>query len=259
VLRLGLRQIDHFHADWGRAIMAARPFADLEDLARRAGLTARALRLLADADALGSLGWGRRAAGWEVRRLPPRQLDLFAAAGAPALGAEPDPALPAMSPAQEVAEDYQTQRLSLRGHPLQFVRGQLAAEGVLTCAAVNAARDGARVACAGAVLVRQRPGKGNAVFITIEDETGVVNALLWARDFEAQRATVMAARLMRIEGEVQRSKEGVVHLMARRIDDRTALLATLAEPQGPPRPLPPLASAGHPRKVRMLPASRDFH
>ena len=163
--------------------------------------------------------------------------------------------------AEEVAEDYQTQRLSLRGHPVQFLRGRLAGEGALTCAQVNAAKDGARVACAGAVLVRQRPGKGNAVFITIEDETGVVNALLWARDFEAQRAAVMAARLMRIEGEVQRSKEGVVHLMARRIVDRTALLATLAEPQGPtpPRPQPPPVRAGHPRQVRMLPASRDFH
>jgi error-prone DNA polymerase len=258
VLRLGLRQIDGFRASWGRAIMAARPFADLEDLARRAGLDARALRLLADADGLGSLGWGRRAAGWEVRRLPPRQLDLFAAAAAPALGAEPDPALPAMPLAEEVAEDYQTQRLSLRGHPLQFVRGPLAAEGVLTCAAVNAAKDGARVACAGAVLVRQRPGKGNAVFITIEDETGVVNALLWARDFEAQRAAVMAARLMRIEGEVQRSKEGVVHLMARRVVDRSALLARLTDPATPGQTPPPVR-ANHPRKVRILPASRDFH
>ena len=258
VLRLGLRQIDGFHSSWGRAIMAARPFADLEDLARRAGLDARALRLLADADALGSLGWGRRAAGWEVRRLPPRQLDLFAAAAAPALGAEPDPELPAMPLAEEVAEDYQTQRLSLRGHPLQFVRGQLAAEGALTCAVVNAAKDGARVACAGAVLVRQRPGKGNAVFITIEDETGVVNALLWARDFEAQRAAVMAARLMRIEGQVQRSKEGVVHLMAQRVVDRSALLARLAGPATPAQTPPPV-SANHPRKVRILPASRDFH
>ena len=114
------------------------------------------------------------------------------------------------------------------------------------------------MACAGAVLVRQRPGKGNAVFITIEDETGVVNALLWARDFEAQRAAVMAARLMRIEGQVQRSKEGVVHLMAQRVVDRSALLARLAGPATPAQTPPPV-SANHPRKVRILPASRDFH
>ena len=259
VLRLGLRQITGFHADWARAIMAARPFASIEDLAHRAHLNARALRLLADADALGSLGAGRRAAGWEVRRLPPRQLDLFAAMAAPALGAEPDPELPPMPLEQEVAEDYQIQRLSLRGHPVQFLRQQLAAEGARTCAEVNAAKDGARVACVGAVLVRQRPGKGNAVFITIEDETGVVNALLWARDFEAQRRAVMGARLMRIEGEVQRSKEGVVHLMARRVFDRSALLACLVDPEGSAgAPRASCPRSGHSRRARILPGSRDF-
>ncbi len=258
VMRLGLRQIDGFRQAWATAITAARPFASIEDLARRAQLPQRALKLLADADAMRALGAGRRAAGWEVRRLPPAQLSLFAAMEAPELGAEAEAALPSMPLAEEVAADYQTHRLSLRGHPLQFVRGQLTAEGVLTCAAVNGASDGARVACAGAVLVRQRPGKGNAVFITIEDETGVVNALLWARDFEQQRASVVAARLMLITGEVQRSKEGVVHLMARRVIDRTALLATRL-PAGVEDHAPHPPRANHPRNVRILPASRDFH
>ncbi|MBS0255748.1 MAG: error-prone DNA polymerase, partial [Proteobacteria bacterium] len=258
VLRLGLRQIDGFRQDWALAIMAVRAggaFVGAEDLARRAALPPRALRLLADADALGSLGHNRRAAGWEVRRIAPRQLSLFAAMEAPELGVEADPALPPMPPGAEVVADYQTTRLSLKAHPLGFLRATLDAEGIASCAVVNGAKDGARLRCAGVVLVRQRPGKGNAVFITIEDETGVVNALLWARDFEAQRAAVMAARLMEIEGVAQRSPEGVVHLMARRVRDRSALLARIGAAPGDQPPL----RAGHPRDVRILPPSRDFH
>ncbi|MEJ2408396.1 MAG: error-prone DNA polymerase [Novosphingobium sp.] len=261
VLRLGLRQIGGFREDWAEALYKARgerAFTDIQDLANRTGLPSRAMTLLADGDALGSLGQGRRQAGWDVRRLPPKQLSLFAAMEAPELAAEPDAALPAMPLSEEVVADYQTHRLSLKGHPMQFLRPWLAGEGVLSCAEVNAAKDGARVRCAGVVLVRQRPGKGNAVFITIEDETGVVNALLWARDFEKQRRPVMAARLAEIAGEVQRSKEGVVHLMARRVTDRSALLARLdgtlpvSGKDGAPR-------SRHPRNVRILPGSRDFH
>jgi error-prone DNA polymerase len=277
VLRLGLRQVDSFRRQWAAQIVAARiqaPFATMEDLARRAALPARAMALLADAAALGALARNRREAGWDVRRLPPRQLSLFAAMEAPELGHEPDPALPPMMPGQEVAIDYRTCRLSLRGHPMQFVRDDLGRESAITCAAVNTAKDGARVRCAGVVLVRQRPGTGNAVFITLEDETGIVNALMWARDFEQQRARVMAARVMMIEGVVQKSKEGAVHLMANRVFDRTALLARLdAQPHAgsrpdtdarpadtatpPPPPRPP--SPRHPRDVRILPGSRDFH
>ncbi|MCT2399018.1 error-prone DNA polymerase [Novosphingobium mangrovi (ex Huang et al. 2023)] len=265
VLRLGLRQIGGFREDWAQALHKARglrAFTDIQDLASCTGLPARAMALLADADALGSLGQGRRQAGWDVRRLPPKQLSLFAAMEAPELGAEPDAALPVMPLSEEVAADYQTHRLSLKGHPMQFLRAGLAAEGVLSCADVNAAKDGARVRCAGVVLVRQRPGKGNAVFITIEDETGVVNALLWARDFEQQRRPVMAARLAEIAGEIQRSKEGVVHLMAKRVTDRSALLARLdgtlpADLKHERSPAAPRSR--HPRNVRILPRSRDFH
>ena len=259
IMRLGLRQITGFRKEWAETLKqarAARPFAGIEDLASRAELPARAMALLADADALGSLGRNRRDAGWDVRRMPPRQLSLFTAMEAPELGTEPDAALPAMPPAQEVVADYQTHRLSLKGHPMQFLRTHFEAAGVLSCAAVNAARDGARVRCAGVVLVRQRPGKGNAVFITIEDETGIANALLWARDFERQRGAVMAARLAEIHAEVQRSKEGVVHLMAKRVIDRSALLARLDDAL----PVDPeISMARHPRNVRVLPKSRDFH
>jgi len=259
-LRLGLRMIDGFHEDWAATIVRARidgPFTSTEDLARRADLPSRALSLLADADAMGSLGRSRRQAGWDVRRVPPRQLPLFAACDAPELAAEPDAALPAMPPAEEVVADYQTQRLSLKGHPMQFLRERFAAQGVLSCAQVNAGKDGQKVCVAGVVLVRQRPGKGNAIFITLEDETAVVNALLWARDFEKQRRQVMAARLMVIEGEVQRSKEGVVHLMAARVHDASEMLAQLQEDGAPPVPDPGMAR--HPRQVRVLPRSRDFH
>jgi error-prone DNA polymerase len=278
-LRIGFRQIDGFREQWGNAIEAARaygPFASIEDLARRAALPPAALRKLADADAFGSLGKGRRDALWEARRTPSDQLPLFAFADAAELGAEPDAQLPTMPLSEEVVADYQMLRLSLKAHPMQFLRAGFNREGVLSCADTNAAPDGRKVACAGIVLIRQRPGKGNAVFITIEDETGIINALLWARDMEKQRRAVMASRLMRIDGEIQRSKEGVVHLMASRITDCTDRLQHLskshradpqlaradevARPQAPRAPARSVGqSAGHPRNVRILPRSRDFH
>jgi len=274
VLRLGLRQIGGFKQEWAKGLEAARkiaPITGLEDAARRAELPSRALHLLADADALGSLGQNRRSAGWEARRVPPAQLPLFAALDAPELAKEADAALPAMAPAEEVVADYQTQRLSLKGHPMQFLRAHFERQGARTCIAVDAARDGAKVRVAGVVLVRQRPGKGNAIFITIEDETGVVNGLLWARDFEKQRRAVMAARLMVLEGTVQRSKEDVVHLIVDQVTDASAALSALSSPELKPEPLRADAvrkpeydrtrptSRGHPRNVRILPRSRDFH
>ncbi len=270
-LRLGFRRIDGFRQTWAEALVTARaaaPFTGLEDMARRAALSPAALGMLADADALGSLARNRRDGGWEVRRMPPKQLPLFAALDAPELGAEPDMDLPAMPLSEEVVADYQTSRLSLKGHPVQFLRARLAGKGVLTCAQTNAVKDGTRVRTAGVVLIRQRPGKGNAVFITIEDETGITNALLWARDMELQRRAVMAARLMIIEGVVERSKENVAHLMARRIIDASAMLNQLADAS--PEKLSPAISngvagggpdvpRGHPRNTRVLPRSRDFH
>ena len=297
-IRLGFRQIDGFREAWADEIVAHAPFANVEDLARR--LPPRALRLLADADALGSLGLGRRDAGWEVRRTPPAQLALFAAADAPELAAEPPANLPAMPRSEEVAADYRMTRLSLKGHPMAFLRPVFAAEGVLTAAQADTLKNGRRASVAGVVLVRQRPGKGNAIFVTIEDETGVTNALLWAHDFEANRRAVMASRLMVLHGVVQRSEEGVVHLMTTRVDDRSAELRRLSEEPIEPElargavvrspqcvmragirkardlpvgsqavPLAPTRSRDprhadaprphHPRDVRIMPKSRDFH
>jgi len=266
-LRLGFRQIDGFREPWAQRIAAARPFGSIEALARNAALPTHALRMLADADACRSLGQDRRAAMWEVRRTPADVLPLFAAAEARELAEEADAGLPAMPLVEQVTADYQTTRLSLKGHPMAFLRDRFAAEGVLSAAATTAARDDARVAMAGIVLVRQRPGKGNAIFVTLEDETGVTNVLIWARLFERYRRAIMASRLMLVEGVVQRSAEGVVHLMASRVIDRTADLDHMAH--GGAQAVPPIApdspdprmvkQAAHPRDVRILPKSRDFH
>jgi error-prone DNA polymerase len=271
-LRLGLRQVTGFREDWASALAKARtagPFHSFEDAIRGAALPPRAARLLADADALGSLALSRRSAHWEARRTPPGELPLFAAARADELGAEPPAQLPAMPPSEEVVADYQATRLSLKAHPLSFLRATLDRERVLRAADILAARNGAYARMAGVVLVRQRPGKGNAIFITLEDETGITNCVLWARDFERQRAAVMAARLMLAEGTVQKSPEGVVHLMTRRIHDRSALLDTLSDTSLVPerahadevaRAMPTrLPRHAHPRDARIIPQSRDFH
>ena len=258
-LRLGFRQVDGFREDWAGALVAARaagPFASVEEMARRASLPPRALSLLAGADACRSLGLDRRPALWDARRVRQGVLPLFAAADASELGAEAHAPLPPMPPAEQVLTDYQTVRLSLKDHPMTFLRGAFAGEGVLSAAEVAAAKNGRIVRAAGVVLIRQRPGKGNAIFITIEDESGIVNILLWARLFERQRRAVMASRLMLAEGEVQRSREGVVHLMATRIIDRTAMLDGLGDGAVPRAQV---LRHGHPRDVRILPKSRDFH
>jgi error-prone DNA polymerase len=258
-IRLGFRQIDGFREEWATKLVAARGagFTHVEQLAQRGGLPSRALRLLADADACGSIGLARREALWEARRTPQGVLPLFAAAEAAELGEEAEAKLPAMPLPEEVVTDYQVTRLSLKGHPMQFLRDRFEREGVLSCAETGKVRNGSLVRCAGVVLIRQRPGKGNALFITLEDETGIANVLLWARDFERYRREVMAARLMQVEGVVERSKEGVMHVMARRIVDRSALLSSLTEEAAKTDESYP--RHGHPRNVRVLPKSRDFH
>ena len=273
-LRLGLRQVDGFREEWAMRIADARstPFASIEELARGANLPPRALRLLAEADACRSMGLDRRPALWEARRVRQGVLPLFGAAGTDELGVEEDAGLPPTPMVEHVLTDYQTTRLSLKGHPMAFLRGDFEREGTLSAAGVAAAKNGSIVRAAGVVLIRQRPGKGNAIFITIEDESGIVNILLWARHFERYRRAVMASRLILAEGEVQRSKEGVIHLMATRIVDRTAMLDTLGsdrrfapdlaradEVKHPQYPRRPTAQHGHPRNVRILPKSRDFH
>ncbi len=270
-LRLGLRQIDGFREEWAKAMERQRPFASIEDMARRAGLPKHALKLLADADALRSLGFDRRDGAWEARRAVPVQLPLFAAAHAAELAPEPEMHLPAMHLGEHIAADYQTVRLSLKGHPMQILRPIFASEGVASSAGIAASRNGSPGQVAGIVLVRQRPGNGKAIFVTLEDETGVTNIIMWARTFERYRLAVMSARLMEVQGEVQKSPEGVIHLMAHRIIDRSPLLATLSEVHKPnpqisradvfahPQAPRHARTGGHPRAVRTFPKSRDFH
>ena len=269
-LRLGFRQIDGFQEISAGTVAARRtgPYRSVEEFARRTRLQSRALRLLADADAFRSIGLDRRQALWAVRQLPDdAPLPLFAAADARELGDESDSALPVMPLREHIAVDYNSFRMSLRGHPMQILRPVFKREGALTSLDLGR-RDGAWVRTAGVVLVRQRPGKGNAIFITIEDEFGITNVLLWARIFERYRRDAMSAHLLLVEGRVQKSPEGVVHLMGEHVFDRSLELKRLMQgieeqPVLSPSDLISAAEysppAYHPRQVRALPRSRDFH
>ena len=261
-LRLGLRQIDGFREDDAHTIMNGRGYGypTFADFARRTGLSKRALVSLAEADAFRGFGLDRREGLWAVRRLPDdTPLPLFAFEGnrgaTPELGAESIAPLPPMPLGEQVLADYQTTRLSLKAYPTQFLRPVFEGEGIASCKEMGALADGAAVRCAGVVLVRQRPGKGNAIFVTLSDETGVCNVVIWARIFETFRKEVMGARLLLAEGKVQKSPEGVAYLMAEKLIDRSADLRLLSGAVLPGhKPV-----HGHPRDVRILPPSRDFH
>ena len=257
-LRLGLRQIDSFSEADAQAIMKNREFGHLDfaDFVRRTNLSKRALIVLAEADALRGFGLDRREGLWAVRRLhDDKPLPLFARLAAPDQGAETIAPLPQMPLSEHVLTDYQTVRLSLKGYPTQFLRSRFDEEGIVSCHDVGRFADGDFVRCAGIVLVRQRPGEGNAVFITLSDETGICNVVVWTRIFDRFRKEVMGARLLLVEGKVQKSPEGVIHLMAEHMTDRSADLRFLSGDA-----LSPVAPAHrHPRNVRVLPPSRDFH
>jgi error-prone DNA polymerase len=301
-VRLGFRQIDGFKwadpdeefqrkksgkppaEDWAERIVAARarrPFISLEDFARDTGLPKRALILLADADAFRSIGLDRRAALWAVRRLPDDvPLPLFEIATAREQPDEHARPLPDMPLPEQVVADYQTIRLSLKGHPMEFLRPMFTQESVVACEAVCHASDKKRVRCAGVVLVRQRPGSAKGVvFMTLEDETGIANIVVWPKVMERFRKEVMGARLILVEGYIQSSPEEVTHLVAQRLYDRSHDLVGLANdalsrkhavPAGPAliepphddrrqHPDNPGQKIRHPRNVRILPPSRDFH
>ena len=262
-LRLGLRQITGLGEEDAKRILKARetPCEDIAMLQRRTGLGAAVIETLAAADAFGSMGLDRRGALWQARALakaPP--LPLFETAGGSAEGPEPPAALPAMTSSEEVVEDYRTLRLSLRAHPLSFLRARLAKKGALTAEAIARARDGQRAAAAGLVLVRQRPGSASGViFMTLEDETGVVNIVVWPRVLESFRKAVLGARVVMVRGRVQRTAD-IVHLVADRLEDLTGWLDLLTpdEAGGAPPPGPVAFPSRHPRNLRTIPRSRDF-
>ena len=270
--------------DWAERIVAARkrrPFTSLEDFARDTALPKRALILLADADAFRSIGLDRRAALWAVRRLPDDiPLPLFEFAAAREQPDENAPELPDMPLPEQVVADYQTIRLSLKGHPMEFLRPVFTKEGVIACASVCHERDKQYVRCAGVVLVRQRPGSAKGVvFMTLEDETGIANIVVWPKVMERFRKEVMGARLILVEGYIQSSPEHVTHLVAQRLFDRSHDLVNLANDALSRKPAVPAGPAlveplhddrrqhpdnsaqkiRHPRNVRILPGSRDFH
>ncbi|MGH6976977.1 MAG: OB-fold nucleic acid binding domain-containing protein, partial [Stellaceae bacterium] len=218
--------------DWAERIVAARkrqPFTSLEDFARDTALPKRAMILLADADAFRSLGLDRREALWSVRRLPDDvPLPLFEAATAREQPDEQARPLPLMPLPEQVVADYQTIRLSLKGHPMQFLRGMFSRERVMACREVCHRNDKLPVRCAGVVLVRQRPGSAKGVvFATLEDETGVANVIVWPHVFKRFRRETMNAALLTVSGRLQR--EGIViHVVADRLEDCSAELRVLA-------------------------------
>ena len=243
-LRLGLRQIKGLAEAEARALVAARGngYAEVRALWRRAGLGAKALEALARADAFGTLGLNRRAALWAVKGLPRAgagsgaggaaggvPLPLFAAAGEEERGEEPEVVLPAAALSEEVVDDYRSLRLSLKAHPVSFLRDEFAAMGLVEAARLAELPDGSWVRLAGLVLVRQRPGSAKGViFATLEDETGVANAIVWADVFARYRQTLLKASLLMVEGRLQR-EQTVIHLVAQRLTDMTDRLHALAQ------------------------------
>jgi len=271
-IRLGFRQIDGFHQDWADAIAATRGagFPDFREFVRRAKLRKPALITLAEADAFRSLGLDRREALWAVRRLAGEEnLPLFAVRDESDQPDEITAPLPAMPKSEQVVADYQTLRLSLKGYPTEFLRERFARERIITCHEISQAKDGARVKCAGVVLVRQMPGTAGVVFVTLSDETGICNVVIWPKLYEAFRKEIVGSRLMLVQGKIQRSPEDVIHLVAERISDRTADLDLLSDAQMPELPghfddivyprSDPRGMHRHPREMKILPKSRDFH
>lgn len=237
-VRLGMRMARSLANDDAAKITAARgerPFADVDDLWRRSGAKVSALVRLAEADAFRpSFGLARREALWAIKALRDEPLPLFAAAADDDRRPVPEVneaaiALKAMTAGREVVEDYGHVGLTLRDHPVTFLRSDLSRERYVSCAEAAALRDGRPVRTAGLVLVRQRPGSAKGVmFITIEDETGVANLVIWTTVFEAQRAAVLSAGMLGVQGRVQREGD-VVHIVAAKLFDLSGQLASIGQ------------------------------
>jgi error-prone DNA polymerase len=235
-VRLGLRRVkDLSNADAARLISSRedRPFASVDDLWRRAGIPSSALVKMAEADAFRpSLGLARREALWAIKALRDEPLPLFAAAAAREAIVVPEQVEPAvslrpMTAGSEVVEDYGHIGLTLRQHPISFLRADLTHRRIMTCANAVASRDRQLVDVAGLVLVRQRPGSAKGVmFITLEDETAVANLVVWAKVFEKYRRVVLGSGMIGVRGRVQREGE-VVHIVAHHLTDLSAELASV--------------------------------
>jgi error-prone DNA polymerase len=233
-VRLGLRMVRGLANTDAAKLVAARGedrFRSVDDLWRRAHMSAASLVQLAKADAyLADLKLGRREALWAIRALRDEPLPLFAAAETQCEEIqEPAVALKPMAAGKEVVEDYRHIGLSLRRHPLAFLRDSFKEQGIRSCRETMTERDGRWLEMVGIVLVRQMPGSANGViFTTLEDETGAANVIIWPKVFEKYRRVVLGTTLLRIYGRVQREGE-VVHLIAHRLADVTAELHSVAD------------------------------
>jgi error-prone DNA polymerase len=245
-VRLGMRMVKGFSNDHAAATIAARadqPFASVDDLWRRAGVPAAALVQLAEADAFREhLKLARREALWAIKALRDEPMPLFAAAAArerqtiPELQ-EPAVCLNPMTAGREVVEDYGHVGLTLRNHPISFLRAELARRRIVTCREAMDARDGRWLEAAGLVLVRQRPGSAKGVmFLTMEDETGAANVVVWVKVFEKYRRVLLSSAMLGVRGRIQREGE-VVHLVAHHLTDLSGELASVGN-RGTPFPLP---------------------
>lgn len=271
-LRLGFRQIKGFREEDAGWIVSARGngYRDPEAVWLRAGLTPPVLERLAEADAFSDMGLTRRDALWQVKAIRGQApLPLFADPIDGESITEPEVALPGMHLGEEVVEDYVSMRMSLRAHPMELLRPSI--PGLTPSDRLATAPPG-RISVCGLVITRQRPGTASGViFLTLEDETGVANIVVWPRVYERFRKSVMGGRLLRITGYLQR--EGiVVHLIAQQVEDLSSRLAELGHPldeaigitrpeaDDAPRPRRAPALARHPREqAKKLFPSRDFH
>ncbi|GIX19199.1 MAG: error-prone DNA polymerase 2 [Erythrobacter sp.] len=236
-VRLGLSQVRGLRNEDGAAIVLARgdrPYASVEEIQRRAGVGAGALDRIGQANGFGSIAPSRRAGLWEVKGLGNAPLPLFAAADERERRLRPEatePAVPlaAMTEGQEVVEDYRAIGLSLRAHPLAFLRDELARRSMVPCSRLRDMKDGRMVNIAGLVLVRQKPGSAKGVmFITLEDETDVANLVVWPDLFEKHRRVVLGSSMMGVRGRVQREGD-VIHVVAQRLEEMSGLLASVGE------------------------------
>jgi error-prone DNA polymerase len=239
-LRLGFRQIKSFREPRAQAITMARKhlgrFTHISQFHRATALPVSALPLLAEADAFGSMGLSRREALWQVTRLKNENHPLFDPIpqdapceneNKPLYFEEPAVRLPRMSLGREVTTDYATTGLSLKRHPVALVRGELARQKILPAQQILQKEHGQWVRAAGLVLVRQRPGTASGVvFVTLEDETGIINLILHSGIYERYRPAARHAHLLEAHGYVQREGQ-VVHILAKRLFDRSILLTEL--------------------------------
>jgi error-prone DNA polymerase len=223
-VRLGFRMVKGLNTAHAQTIIDARatPYKSIPDLYRRAAVPVAALERLAEADSFNSINLPRRQASWAIRGLSNHRLPLFDHADSETN--EPAVSLPAMRKGREVVEDYRSVGLSLRAHPVSFLRATLDEQRITRCADLAQCKDGTRVTVAGIVLVRQRPGSASGVvFITIEDETDHANLIVWPSVFNRLRRVVLSATMLACRGKLQK-ESGVIHVVAEEITDLSALL-----------------------------------